>query len=176
MTIASECAALITERLRPQRTDIVGYEKGAICVRLLSDDQVSESRIAAFKHVEAKCKAEGVRILDVAELDPEIHDRERMIQTVHRAFVDPDFDDDFPDAAKLAFSLSVIRAMDSVMVDELYDVYLAYQATRTIRVTLDPEAVAELAEKLREPGNEAALAALDETGLRVLVMALVRGG
>lgn len=176
MTIQSDCNALIAERLAPQPVDVVGFERGAVFVRMLSDELVTASRIAAFKHVEAECKREGVRILDLAELDPEIHDRERMIQTVHRAFVDPDtYDADFPEAAKSAFALPTIRAMDSVLVDELYDVYLAYQATRTIRVNLDPEAVAELAAKLREPGNEAALSALDENGLRTLVMALVRG-
>ena len=174
MTIGDEFRALLEDRLTPQPVDLHGYSRGSVCVRLLTDEQVSEARIEAFRHVDAQCKEAGVAVHGLADIDPEIYDRERMVQTIASAFVEPLKPDEDYDEARPAFRASSIRAMDSVTVDEMYDVYLAYQNSKTIRLKLEGDDLAAFAAALREDGNEAALSVLDETGLRALVMALVR--
>lgn len=174
MTIASDYHALITERLRPQDVNIAGFERGSVCVRLLTDEDVSDAKIDAYKFMDDQCKAKGVRLLDLMEADPEPFERERQRQQIHRAFIDAlTIDEEFDDY-RPALDLTRLRRMDSVMLDDLFDIYERYQAIRTIRVDVSEDEVATYAAALREPGNDAALSVLDDAALRALCMGMAK--
>lgn len=174
MTIRKEFAGFIMERLRCSPVDIPGFSRGSASVRLLTDAQTSEAKIAAYKHLEKQCKEAGITVSALDSVDPEAFDREKQIQTVYRAFVDgvPDEDDDDP---ALAFSsANSVRELDTVTVDALHETYLAFQTMKIVRPEFESEAIDNLLAGLREPGSEALLAALDAQALRMILVAIAR--
>ncbi len=174
MSIGTDYGALLTERMRAWPVDVSGFERGSISVRLLSDAQASACKISAYKRIEEQCKEAGVSLRGLLDVDSEVFDRERIRQIIHLAFVNSEtVTDDFDDAAP-ALQMSMVRDLDTVTVDELYDVYLAYQNAKSMVIDINPDHVEELIVSLQLPGSEAALAVLDESALRVLVTAMAR--
>lgn len=167
----------LAERLRPQTIDVPGFERGSLAVRLLSDKQIGDAKIAAYHYLERECKEAGVSVAGLIDVDAEVYDRERVIQIVHRAFVDAEqVDEDDPTECKPAFPASWVRDLDAVTVQTFLDAYLEYQDTKGIRRDVSDEAMDELVASLREPGGEAGLVLLDAAQLRSIVMLLVRRG
>lgn len=174
MTIRKEFAGFIMERLRCSAVDIPGFTPGSASVRLLTDAQASEAKIAAYKHLEKRCKEAGIAVSALDSVDPEAFDREKQVQIVYRAFVDgvPDEDEDDP---ALAFSsANNVRELDTATVDALHEIYLAYQTMKIVKPEFDSAALDDLLAGLRDPGSEALLAPLDAQTLRMILTAIAR--
>lgn len=174
MTLRKQYRAMLDERLRPSVVDVPGFDPHTIAVRLLTDAQITEAKIEAFRVIDERCKEAGVSPSALNAVDAEVYDRERVVQIIARAFVsaehaEKDFDDPEP-----AFTATMVRSMDAIAVQELFDAYLAFQDTRAFRQNLTAAQIDEIAESLTKPGNEAALALLTDEQLRALAVALAK--
>lgn len=173
MTLRNKYRALLDERLRPSRIDVPGFGS-MLAVRLLTDAQITEAKIEAFRVIEERCKDAGVSPSAINAVDAEVYDRERVVQLIARAYVDASHAEKDLDDPDPAFTASMVREMDAIAVQELFEAYLAFQDTRAFRNPLTSAQIDEIAESLTKPGNEAALALLTDEQLRALAVALAK--
>jgi hypothetical protein len=172
VTIHREYRTLIDARMMARPVDVPGFSRESMAVRLLSDEQVSQAKIAAYKHLDAACKEAGTAVHGLTDIDAESFDQERIVQMIHRAFVDAATVTDDIDDPKPALTTSMIRSLDSALVQEMFDTYLAYKDTRQPRPEFDTVTLDEIVDALTEPDSESAIAGLTDSALRRLVLAL----
>lgn len=170
MTLLAQYRDLLDERLRPQPIDVPGFERGALAVRLLTDGQAREVSTDAWVHLEQQAKDAGVSLVALLEVDPDMLDRERMVQVIARAFIDAN---DIDNEEAIGFLRpEMVRDLDSVMVSEIFNRYLAYQDAKGIPIPT-PKQADELLAALRSPNAAAEIATLDEPQLRSLIASII---
>lgn len=159
---------LVAARRRAIAVNVPGFE--ALFIRPLSDLEVSRARLAAQKHLEAECREAGLQLRGAVDLDPELLDRERTVQVVFRAYVTPAKDpDDEPDTA--FESVGWVRALDTVLVQALFDAYVAALEQRAVTEPVNAEALDSLVTTIRA-GGEGALLFIAPLDLRRIIVAL----
>lgn len=143
-------------------------------MRLLSDREIDEAKIAAFKHLENKCKDEGVDVLRFLTADPEAYDRERARQVVFRSTLQAPKDEEDDEPARFFSSAEAVRELDSVVIAALLNVYEDVQDVRTAHREIPEATIEAFLDTTKEdrtfPGS---LSTLDARTLRALVRALV---
>lgn len=167
-----ELRKLLAERRRPMATTMP--VTGAPCaMRLLSDAEIDDAKLAAFRYLEERAKREGVDALRFLAADPEAYDRERGRQVIFRALLQaPKDEDDEP--ARFFSTADQVRELDSVVLAVLLDVYGDVQEVRTAHRMLLPETVdAFVASGATDDSIDSTLSMLDGPTLRSLVRSLV---
>jgi hypothetical protein len=125
------------------RYDFPGIEDAKCGIRLLLDEELDEGRIEAV----AYCKE---RKADLT-WDAEFFDRELKRQAIFRAYVDPDSDPDLPE--KFFEDIDDIRKLDTVLVLELYELYISHQQLADPFKFVSREEVDVFVEQLGKPGT-----------------------
>ena len=142
-----------------------------IGVRVLTDNQVDTARYNAQAHIEGRCKRVGLPLVDFINVDPESLDREHMRQVLLFAIVDPESDPQEPEP--FFKSDDQVRGLDSVLVQQLWEIYLDWQDAVNPRLKLTEEEVKDLCESLKkEPNAMAILAHIERSTLQSLVRTL----
>lgn len=137
-------------------------------VRVLSEDEIDGAGLEAQRFLETRVKGVGRDVKTTIEIDPSMLDRLRDRELVFRAFVDPD------DHAQPFFPTpSVVRELDSGLMDALVSVYLENQESKSPRGRLTDEEVDQLVEALgKEPLARGVLAHFEPALLRSCVRSL----
>ena len=153
------------------RAAFPGQAGVTIGVRLLSDRDIDLARFEAQIYLEAQCKKVQLTLASFVAVDPESLDREHQRQVLLRAFVDPDTPVERP---TMFFSdISQVRSLDSVLVTQLWEIYVDHQDTVNPRLRLTEEGVESLVEGLKEPQSATLiLAGFDRPTLVSLVRSL----
>lgn len=167
-----EIRKLIRERQKPSATTLPGSEM-ACGVRLLSDVEIDQCKVAAFKYLDGLARERGIDVGRFIDADPEAYDRERTRQILFRAFVAQHGDED-AHRGPLFPSVDVVRDLDAVLVNSMLSVYLDHQEVRATERALDEDAVSKFVNECSDHAMaELMLAQLDARTLRSLVRALV---
>lgn len=167
-----EIRKLIRERQRPSATTLPASDL-ACGVRLLSDVEIDQCKVAAFKYLDGLARERGIDVGRFIDADPEAYDRERTRQILFRAFVAPQSDEDAP-TVSLFPSVDVVRDLDAVLVNSMLAVYVDHQEVRATERALDGDAVSRFVNECSDQTMaDLMLSQLDARTLRSLVRALV---
>lgn len=130
------------------RAAFPGKHDLTIGVRLLSEREIDLSRFAAQMYLERQAKKVQLSLIDFVRVDPESLDREHQREVLLHAFCDPDS----PDEKPIPFfdNIEQVRSLDSVLCQQLWEVYVDWQDTINPRISLSEEEVAALVAALKE--------------------------
>jgi hypothetical protein len=150
------------------RSFFPGSKEIEIGIRLLTDRDIDLARFEAQMYLNKQCKKVDLSLSEFVNIDPESLDREHMRQVLLRAIVDPDSP---PERPRPFFSnIEEVRALDSVMVQQLWVQYVDWQDAVNPRFKLTEEEVEQLAANLKdEPTAKVILAPFEHATLASLV-------
>lgn len=130
------------------RSSFPGDDSVEIGVRLLTESMIDEARFDAQMYLEGKAKRLRMDMIAFVQIDPESLDREHQRQVIYHAIVDPDSS---PDKPKLFFeNIAQVRSLDSVLTQQLWEIYTDWQDVVNPRLTMSEEEVAALVEGLKD--------------------------
>jgi hypothetical protein len=130
------------------RSPFPGNKDVEIGVRLLSERDIDLARFEAQMYLESQAKRVQLDMIRFVQIDPESFDREHQRQVIFRAFVDPDTPEERPET--FFADASEVRSLDSVLTQQLWEIYVDWQDTVNPRITLTEEEVVDLVEALKK--------------------------
>ena len=149
------------------RAPFPGQDEVEVGVRLLTDREIDLARFEAQMYLEMQCKKVHLSLAEFVNVDPESLDREHQRQVIFRAFVDPETPADRP--AKFFASIEQVRGLDSVVVQQLWELYVDWQDTVNPRLRLKEEEVEALSDALKKEHGKILLAQYERNTLASLV-------
>jgi len=167
--------AIILGRRVIGRSQFPGTSDIDIGVQLLSERQIDLARFEAQMYLEAQAKKVQLPLLTFVQIDPESLDREHQRQVILSAFVDMDTSVDLPPDRRPTFfrNIEEVRSLDSVLTQQLWEIYVDWQDVVNPRLNLTEEEVGELVASLKdEQTAKVILAPLDRETLTGLVRSL----
>lgn len=127
-------------------------------IRVLTGEEVDEARLDAVQYVQGKASARNIDPLLMMQLDAEILDEDTKRALIYRAFVKPEPDPKTRDHAQHFGFVQTVRKLDTVLVNQLHQMYLEHQErVNPLIGDMSDEAVEELADALGKP-EEGAIA------------------
>ncbi|GAF72263.1 unnamed protein product [marine sediment metagenome] len=154
------------------RSAFPGKEGLEIGVRLLSERDIDLSRFEAQMYLERQAKKVQLTLIDFVQVDPESLDREHQRQVIMHAFCDPES----PQEKPILFfdNIEQVRSLDSVLCQQLWEIYVDWQDVVNPRLTMTGDEVDELVAALKdEQMAKLILAPLERETLQSLVRSLV---
>lgn len=140
-------------------------------VRLLTESEIDIARFNAQFYIKSRCERVGLSLVDFVNIDPESLDREHQRQVLFAAILSLEGDPDNP--PRFFKDDAQVRALDSVLVDQLWREYADWQEASNPMLSLKKEEVDELVEALKkEPTARVLLAHFESGTLRSLVRTL----
>ena len=150
------------------RVSFPGDKDITIGVRLLSDRDIDMGRFEAQIYIEQYCKKVQLTPIDFINIDPELLERETKRHIIVRAFVDPDSPAERP--TPFFSDIEQVRSLDSVLVAQLWDIYIDWQDVVNPRLSYTEEEVTALGEALKDERlATTVLATFDRDTLQSLV-------
>lgn len=132
-----------------------GASVANVGIRVLTGEEVDEARLDAVQYVQQRAQARGIDPLLMMQLDAEILDEDTKRALIYRAFVKPDPDPKTKEHATHFDFLESVRKLDTVMVNQLHQMYLEQQErVNPLLGDLSDDAVRELADALGKPEEE----------------------
>jgi hypothetical protein len=167
----TEIQAILQARRVIGRSTFPGAEDKEIGVRLLSERDIDLARFEAQMYLERQAKKVQLTLIDFVQVDPESLDREHQRQVILRAFCEPD---SAPEKPVLFFdNIEQVRSIDSVLCQQLWEIYVDWQDTVNPRLSLTEEEVSALVESLKDaPMSNLILAPLERETLQSLARSL----
>ena len=134
------------------RARLPGDPDTEIGVQLLSERDIDMARFEAQMYLERHAKKVQLSLIEFVQIDPESLDREHQRQIIQRAFVDIDSDPALPPDKRPTFfhNIEQVRSLDSVLTQQLWEIYVEWQDTINPRLSLSEEEVGELVASLKE--------------------------
>jgi len=167
----AQIQAIILGRRAIGRSAFPGAADAEIGVQLLSERQIDLSRFEAQMYLEGQAKKLQLSLIDFVQVDPESLDREHQRQVIFRSIVEHDSSVEKPSG--FFQSIEQVRSLDSVLCQQLWEIYVDWQDVVNPRLALSEEEVTELAANLKDGLAETAiLAPLERSTLTALVRIL----
>jgi hypothetical protein len=141
-------AAILSGRRRIGKFMFPGSDKIEIGVRLLSDEEIDTARFNSQFYLEKRCKSIDMTLANFIQVDPEALDREHMRQILFLAIVDPDSNPDNPEG--FFGKDEEVRRLDSVMIQQLWEIYSDWQEVVNPRYKLTSDEVKELVDTIKK--------------------------
>jgi hypothetical protein len=157
------------------RSAFPGSDDVEIGVQLLSERQIDLARFEAQMYLERQAKKVQLPLLTFVQIDPESLDREHQRQVILSAFVDVDSDPALPPEKRPPFfdRIEQVRSLDSVLTQQLWEIYVDWQDVVNPRLSMTEEEVSELVASLKDgPMSKMILAPLGRETLTGLVRSL----
>jgi hypothetical protein len=169
-TTAKEIRKLVRERRAAKATTIPSSTLPC-AIRLLSDGEIDEARFASIAWLEAECKRRSIDVVHAMHVDPDLFEREKIRQMLHRAYAQPVVHPD-ADPVPLYPGVDTVRELDAVLIAELFEGYLDLQEVRTAKRSLDDAGAEALVARLTGDDADEILSSLDAGSLRRTVRLL----
>jgi len=157
------------------RSAFPGKADVEIGVQLLSERDIDLARFEAQMYLDRQAKKVQLSLIEFVQVDPESLDREHQRQVIQRAFVDIDSDAALPPEKRPTFfrNIEEVRSLDSVLTQQLWEIYVDWQDTVNPRLTMSEEEVSALIASLKdEQMSRLILAPLERETLQSLVRSL----
>lgn len=168
--------AIIHGRRAIGRSQFPGTSDVEIGVQLLSERQIDLARFEAQMYLEAQAKKVQLPLLTFVQIDPESLDREHQRQVILGAFIDADSEPELPPDKRPQFfrNIEQVRSLDSVLTQQLWEIYVDWQDVVNPRISMTEEEVGELVTSLKDTQTcKIILAPLERETLTGLVRSLV---
>lgn len=171
----TEVQGIIQGRRVIGRSAFPGSQDIEVGVQLLSERQIDLARFEAQMYLERQAKKVQLSLLTFVQIDPESLDREHQRQVILNAFVDANSDAALPPEKRPLFfdNIDQVRSLDSVLTQQLWEIYVDWQDVVNPRLTMTEEEVGELVASLKdEPMAKLILAPIERDTLQSLVRSL----